>query len=250
MGVVYDFYKDVLGRTSYDGKGAPIDVSILYNPRTSEDTYDNSFWDPTVQQFAFGDAGALEAAVDVVGHEYTHAVISWVLNPVYGGTVLDYGQSGALNEAMADIMGALIEGKTGADEWLMGEDSGDGAIRNLADPTSITTSLGPYRDNMTDYYTGYSDDQGEHINSTIFSHAAYLMMTDEATAGVTNDMWAQVFYQAIPRLSLTAKFSDGRAAVVNSAKALGFTDAELGAIGKAFDDVGIVAAPVASLVVV
>ncbi|AFM18054.1 Zinc metalloprotease (elastase) [Mycolicibacterium chubuense NBB4] len=247
---VYDYYSDVLGRNSYDGQGAAVDVSIRYNPRTSDAGYANAFWDPARQQFVFGDAGHLDASVDVIGHEYTHAVISWILNPAYGGSVLDYGQSGALNEAMADIMGMLIEGKSGTDKWLLGEDSGLGAVRNLADPASTDSGLGPYRDNMDDYYTGSADDHGEHVNSTIFSHAAYLMMTDPATADISDETWARVFYQSIPRLSLGAQFTDGRAAVLSSARALGFTTPQLAAIGNAFDDVGIVAGATASTVAV
>jgi Thermolysin metallopeptidase, alpha-helical domain len=70
----------------------------------------------------FGNSSDLESALDVVGHEYTHAVIAYALGDG-NGTPLDYGESGALNEAYADIMGSLIEGKTGEDRWLIGEDS-------------------------------------------------------------------------------------------------------------------------------
>ena len=53
----------------------------------------------------------------------------------------------------------------------MGEDSDLGIIRNLADPTSMVTTLGPYRDNYATRYTGSADDSGEHLNSTIFGRA-------------------------------------------------------------------------------
>ncbi len=236
---VYDYYLDVLGRTSFDGNGAPVDVSILYNPQKSAGGYANAFWDPSREQLAFGDSGHLEAAVDVIGHEFTHAVISFVVGGPEGGSVLDYGESGALNEAMADIMGTLIENKSGSGRWLLGEDSQLGAVRNLADPTSISTSMGPYRDTYASRYQGSSDDAGEHVNSTIFSHAAYLMMTDPATAGISDDMWATVFYHAMYRLSADSVFTDGRAAVLSAARALGFTAAQQTAIADAFDTVGI-----------
>ncbi|RZT16287.1 VCBS repeat-containing protein [Mycobacterium sp. BK558] len=237
--LVYDYYRDVLGRTSFDGSGAPVDVSILYNPQKSAGGYANAFWDPGREQLAFGDSGHLEAAVDVIGHEFTHAVISFVVGGPSGGSVLDYGESGALNEAMADIMGMLIENKSGTQRWLLGEDSQLGAVRNLADPTSISTSMGPYRDTYASRYKGLGDDAGEHVNSTIFSHAAYLMMTDPATAGISNDMWATVFYHALYRLSTDSVFTDGRAAVLSAARALGLTAAQQSAIGNAFDTVGI-----------
>jgi bacillolysin len=234
---VLDFYRDVLGRDSFDGAGIPVKLSINYNPKTTSGGYDNAFWDPDAGQFAFGDSGHLDAALDVVGHEFTHAVISYVVGD--GGSVLDNGESGSLNEAFADIMGLLIENKSGTDRWLMGEDSGDGAIRDLADPESIVTGVGAYEEDYADRYLGTADDGGEHLNSTIFSHAAYLMMTDPATAGITDDEWAQVFYRALYRLTPTSVFTDGRAAVLSSARALDLDEAEIGAIAQAFDEVGI-----------
>ncbi|MDA2890304.1 M4 family metallopeptidase [Mycolicibacterium sp. BiH015] len=243
--VVYDYFKNVLGRQSYDGDGAKIVISIRYRPASSPLGYTNAFWDPTIQQFAFGDTGVLQADVDIVAHEFTHAVISSIL----GDTALDSGQPGALNEAYADIFGVLVEGASGADRWLIAEDSGNGTIRNLADPTSVTTSYGPYRDRLSKAYTGSGDDKGEHVNSTIFSHAAYLMMTDAATVGVSDVTWAKVFYHSIPRLSATAQFADARAAVLSSASEQGLTLAQRSAIAAAFDTVEIYGAPVLSVAV-
>ncbi len=247
--VVYDFYEDVLGRTSFDGDGALVEVSIRYNPINTYRAfgYANAFWDPTRQQFAFGDAGYLQASLDVVAHEFTHAVVSYVVGT--GGSVLDYGESGALNEAYADILGLLVEGKSGADRWLIAEDSDYGIIRNLADPTSVSSGLGPYRDHYDTRYTGTGDDGGEHVNSTIFGHAAYLMMTDAATAGVSDEAWARVFYHSLFRLGRSAVFADGRAAVLSAAAAQGFSVDQLDAIRSAFDDVGI-AGPAESVLLV
>lgn len=246
MATVYDYYSNVLALNSFDGNGAPITISVNYNPSgglihyLGFAGYSNAFWDPTAQQFAFGDSAQLEAAVDIVGHEFTHAVVSHVVGT--GGSVLDTGESGALNEAYADILGTLIEGKTGADRWLIAEDSqyAGGVLRNLADPTSINTAYGPYRDDYASRYTGTGDDGGEHINSTIFSHAAYRMMTDPATSDISDETWARVFYQSLYRLSPGAKFTDGRAAILSTADVLGFTDTQHNAIERAFDEVGIV----------
>ncbi|GAB3218117.1 M4 family metallopeptidase [Mycolicibacterium hippocampi] len=238
--VVYDYFVDVLGRTSFDGAGAHVDVSIRYSPYSSASGYANAFWDPTRQQFGYGNSGYLQAALDIVGHEFTHAVVSYVVGT--GGSVLDYGESGALNEAYADVLGVLIEGKSGAGRWLLGEDSDYGIIRNLADPASVATGLGPYRSHYSTRYTGTADDAGEHINSTIFSHAAYRMMTADATSGVSDETWARVFYHSLYRLSPGAVFADGRAAVLSAATTLGFTSAQLAAIDDAFDSVGILGA--------
>ncbi|WP_370330422.1 M4 family metallopeptidase [Mycolicibacterium hippocampi] len=238
--VVYDYYVDVLGRTSFDGAGGHVEVSIRYSPYTAASGYANAFWDPARQLFGYGNSGYLQAALDIVGHEFTHAVVSYVVGT--GGSVLDYGESGALNEAYADVLGTLIEGKSGSGRWLVGEDSDYGIIRNLADPASVVTGLGPYRSHYATRYTGAGDDGGEHINSTIFSHAAYRMMTAAATSGVSDETWARVFYHSLYRLSPGAQFTDGRAAVLSAATALGLTAPQLAAIADAFDSVGILGA--------
>lgn len=198
---VYDFYDTTLGLKSFDGNGAPIKVVVEYNPNPWAGAYNNAYWDPDNKQLVFGDGDDLEGAVDIVGHEFTHAVVTYVVGQ--GSSVLDYGESGALNEAYADIMGSLIEGKSGADRWLIGEDSTftDGAVRNIANPSSLTTILGPYRDQYATRYTGGMDDGGEHVNSTIYSHAAYLMMTAAATSDISEATWAGVFYHSLYRLA-------------------------------------------------
>jgi bacillolysin len=242
IAVAYDYF-DVLGHRSWDDKGESVIINVGYNPHDSWDAftngYANAFWDPSTQSISFGDRGDLEAALDVVAHEYVHAVVSHVVSN--GGSVLDHGESGALNEAYADLLGLLIEDKSGTDRWLIGEDGSmkDGPLRNLADPSSIVTAYGPYRDHYGDPYTESGDDGGEHVNSTIFSHAGYLMMTDPATTGVSDDEWARLYYHSLYRLSDGAKFGDGRAAIVGTAQDMGFTDAEIDAIEQAFDDVGI-----------
>ena len=67
------------------------------------------------------------------------------------------------------------------------------------------------------------------------------MMTDPVTGDISDETWARVFYHALYRLSPGATFIDGRAAVVDSADAMGFSAVQLQAIARAFDDVGIVA---------
>ncbi|WP_083739686.1 M4 family metallopeptidase [Mycobacterium sp. MS1601] len=236
----YDYYLAVLARQGLDGDGGTVVTTVGYNPRDSIWTYFggyvNAFWDPVGQQIGFGDSGRFSAALDIVAHEYTHGVISHIV--ANGNSVLDRGESGALNEAYADIMGVLVEGKTGAGRWLIGEDTGIGAIRSLANPTAVGTG---YVAHWNQRYTGTQDDGGEHWNSTIFSHAAYLMMTDSRTATVSDDLWATVFYESMYGLGAGAKFVDGRAAILEAADPY-FSDAELQAVADAFDAVGIVGA--------
>ena len=248
---VYDYYQSVLGLTSINGAGGPVKLVVAYNPVASwSGKYNNAYWDANTKQLVFGDGADLEAALDVVGHEYTHAVVSYILGN--GGPVLDYGEPGSLNEAFADLIGSIIEGKTDAGRWLIGENSTypGGVVRNIANPGAVNTASGPYRVTYADRYIGNDDEAGEHVNSTIFSHAMYKAMTDPATSAITSATWAKLFYHSIYRLSTTSTFTNGRAAIVATASTpeFAFTPGQLAAINKAFDDAGIVApAPVATV---
>ncbi|MBD5103517.1 MAG: hypothetical protein HDT47_01485 [Ruminococcaceae bacterium] len=236
MSDVYDYYSNILGRQSYDGYDAKIVVSYDYDDINLIFTgnYANAFWSSSLQQMVFGDAGNYAAALDVAGHEFTHAVINYVVGDGASRTLTYSGESGALNEAYADILGNLIEGKTNSGRWLIAEDS-DGAIRSMEDP-----SLYYQPEHYNSRYTGTGDNGGVHTNSGIFNFAAYKMMTDSRTSDILQTTWAKVFYRSLYRLTTNATFLDARGAIISSAKAIGFTQAQQQAIKDAFDAVGIV----------
>jgi len=85
---------------------------------------------------------------------------------------------GALNEAMSDIFGALVDafiGKNDDDIWLIGEDvftpivAGD-ALRYMCDPAADFrpgSGIEPSRDYYPDRYQGDGDNGGVHSNSGI-----------------------------------------------------------------------------------
>ena len=225
--IVYDYYKNVLGRNSYDGYGRKIVTSIGYSTSAST-SYSNAFWMTSKKQFGYGNAGNFEAALDVVAHEFTHAVINYVVgnggSTYLGSANYSNSEAGALNEAYCDIMGGLIEGKTGNGRWTMAEDSSR-TIRDMS---------------ITRHYSEFGKNRACcHTNSGIFSHAAYLMMIDSRTSSISKDTWAQVFYRSLYRLATNAKFSDASGAVITSAKSLGFTESQQQAIEDAFVTVGI-----------
>lgn len=90
------------------------------------------------------------------------------------------------------------------------------------------------------YYRQYNSSRDVHANSAIFSHAAYLMMTDDDTKdSVSDDQWAAVYYESMQVLPQNATFADARAAVEFAARNEDFTDEQLAAVTNAFDTVGI-----------
>ncbi|MGE2690274.1 M4 family metallopeptidase [Mycolicibacterium pulveris] len=229
MAVVYDFYVGTLAHDSFDDTGAPIAVTVISH------VFNNAYWYRAHEVFVFGHD--YEGALDIVGHEYTHAVIDSVVKGQHGEILGQDAQSLALEEAYSDILGTLIEGKAGPDRWLIAEDYGCAsprahgcAIRNLADPQSL---------GGTAHFSEFVSGGSAHRNSTIFSHAAYRMMTDVDTASVSDEVWAQVFYGSLYRLTPGASFAQAAAAVVAEAEALGFDADEMAAVRRAYSDVGL-----------
>ena len=245
MITVYDYYKNKIGRDSFDGKGKKVIATLTTG------NYDNACWDSGQESFFFGRFENQEygAALDIVGHEFTHAVVNYAVGPNGINDTLEYqGETGALNEAYADIMGSFIEGKNGNDRWNHGEDSG-GIDRSFSNPSLYnqadhyravkeSKNVGSYWYKELEQYVD-RDYEGVHIFSGIVNHAAYLMMTDSRTSGVSKDTWAKVFYNSMYRLQTDSQFINHRGAVIAAAKQLGFTSPQQQAIKDAFDSVGI-----------
>ncbi len=118
--------------------------------------YNNAFWDGNQTAYSAG-----FATKDVVAHEWTHGVTQYTADLIYAY------QSGALNESMSDIFGAMVD----RDDWLMGEETPIGVIRSLADPTIYGD---PGRVSDRQFYCDYGDNGGVHTNSGVPNHAAYL----------------------------------------------------------------------------
>lgn len=164
--LVYDYLAS-LGWRSLDGDDGPIRVVVHYG-----DDVANAFWDGRRAVFGDGDgdtSAPFASALDIVAHELFHGVIEGAGGLVYAG------EPGALNESIADVFGCLVELRRGGGNWLVGEDVRESPLRDLSDPAR----LGQPR-HMDDYVelpvTPWTDMGGVHVNSTIPSHAAYLLV--------------------------------------------------------------------------
>lgn len=208
LGFVYDYYKDVHGRNSIDNTNGKLIGSVHYRG------LDLAFWD---QQLVFCDSssplyGHSVRCLDIVGHEFTHGVI-------HSTARLDYkGQSGALNESIADVFGSLVkqyaEDKKSKDaDWLIGGDcflpdiKGAG-LRSMKAPGTaykdVRVGADPQPDSMNDYVvwpeTKEKDWGGVHINSGIPNRAFYLVATGLADASLEEYTWKMagpIWYDSI-----------------------------------------------------
>ena len=134
------YYQNIHGRNSFDNAG------ILARANVHEGTsYVNAFWDGAELHFGDGDGTTANplTVIDVVAHEYTHAVTQ------HTAGLINAGESGGLNESFSDIFGALVEfwsepdgqanypgAVAGTADWLCGEDCwvSQVALRDLRDP--------------------------------------------------------------------------------------------------------------------
>ncbi|NII51094.1 M4 family metallopeptidase [Frigoribacterium endophyticum] len=225
LGATHALFLEAYGRSSIDGSGLPLDATVHYGL-----DYDNAFWDGRRMVFGDGDGEVFRrftASVSVVGHELAHGVTQYT-------TALEYeGQSGALNESVSDVFGALVEqhllGQT-ADEasWLIGEglftDEVQGrALRSMAAPGTAYDDdvLGkdPQPAHMDDYVETTEDAGGVHLNSGIPNKAFHLVAT--ALGGRAWERAGQVWYDAITSgdVSPTSTFAEFASVTVAAAEA-------------------------------
>ncbi|MEK4605568.1 M4 family metallopeptidase [Bacillus sp. FSL L8-0099] len=237
---VYDFYKDKYKRNSFDNKGQKV-VSVVH-AWDSGDTSDPKDWQNAASanggsMLVYGDP--MVKAFDVAGHEFTHAVTSSESNLEYSG------ESGAINEALSDIMGTAIEKyiNNGKFNWKIGEQTGS-AFRDMANPSSVDFSSGlPYPDDYSEFNDLNGEDQGGvHFNSSIVNKVAYLIAKGGTHNGVTvkgigEDKMFDIFHYAnTDELNMTSDFSELRSACIRVAtNKYGANSAEAQAVQKAFD---------------
>jgi Zn-dependent metalloprotease len=216
-------YADAFSRTSYDGQGAQVVLTVHY-----EQNYDNAFWNGTQLVFGDGDGtifGRFTKPVDVLGHEFTHAVTQFT-------AALEYqDQPGALNESVSDCFGMCVKqrvlGQT-ADQadWLVGEGiflAGveARALRDMAHPGTAyddpTLGKDPQVGDMADYVDTGDDNGGVHINSGIPNRAFYLAAT--AIGGDTWEGAGQIWYAALTggRVTTDTDFAGFAAATIAAA---------------------------------
>lgn len=249
-GVVFDYYKKVHGRNAIDGVGGAMLSTVHFDV-----AFENAFWDGT--GMTYGDGGELlrplSAALDVVGHEFTHGVTERTSGLRYEN------QSGALNEAISDIFGVFIEHSVAPDpkkNWVMGENIAKGAfvLRDFKAP-----EVGQQPSNMKNFVNWplSKDAGGVHINSGIINNAAFLMTVGginpvskiELKFGIGWEKSEKVWYRANTKYFLEmTNFAQAAQGVMQSAKDLSFTTNEQNIVDCAWKATGVVKGTCAELV--
>lgn len=250
---VYNYYHGTFGRDSFDNKGAPLVSTVHFGQ-----AYNNAYWNSYRKQMVYGDGDGnrwlpLAYALDIVGHEFTHAVTSNTARFVYAE------QSGALDEAFADFFGVMITNDGEISDWQMGEGvytpfrSGD-ALRDLSDPSRF--GLPDHMDDFIHLRPGEQPDADKndmgwlHYNCGIPSKAAYLAVAGGEHHGIRVEGLGrrkveQIFYLAMTeylRSSTLSRwtFEQARFALLNACRQLfGDQGKEYAAIKNAWAAVGV-----------
>jgi Zn-dependent metalloprotease len=242
QGWVYDYYFKRFGRRGMDDHDIEVDAIVHPLNRSEANrqppdivgNYINNAFYCCEGLLLFGDGDGrlfnfLAGGFDVVAHEWTHGVTEFTSNLTYRD------ESGALNEAFSDIMGAAIEffyypagsGRDQAD-WLIAEDvylAAPGFLRSLSDPSRKGH---PDHYSLRQFIGTNSDDGGVHFNMTIATHAFYLAVAGGRNrvsgisvpgVGLGNiEKMERIFYRAFTQLlSPDARFSDARRATLLAA---------------------------------
>lgn len=182
---VAKFYKEVFHRSSIDDKNFSLKTRVHCGKNYenaywngSMMTYGDGAWDPATQKGRFS---ALCVA-DVICHELTHGYTSKSSQLVYRN------ESGAMNEAMSDILGTAFEywmktknefahfkcdwKEVGEECVPQGSELGRNALRFMDDPTKAKQPKF-YKGEF--WYSGSGDNGGVHTNCAVGNHAFFLM---------------------------------------------------------------------------
>jgi len=243
--MTYDFYKNVLGRDSIDGKGEKLQSNVHIR-----NNYVNAYWDGKQMNYGDGDGKTASAltTLDIAGHEITHGLTERTAGLIYNG------ESGGLNEAFSDIMGTGVEWYAAQQnqavkfDWAVGEDAwtptnGDptDALRYMDDPTKDKYSV--------DHYSNYPKQTEVHGSSGIANNAFYLLSQGgtnrtskmEVKDGIGIEKSLKVFGRALTNyMTPRTTFAEARDATIKAATDLyGANSPEVQKVKESWSAVGV-----------
>ena len=208
--VLYGFrttarYFKKMGLNSYDNAGASVRIEP-YNEQ-------NADWSSSRKRFRYGLISRKPVAtLQIVAHEFTHAVNTYANKLIYKG------ESGALDEAIADMFSIIIDHQTLNGNWLIGEEISPGGFRNLANPTAKgdpdTYDVAPWKPTSVTF-----DDGNVHSNSGVGNRWFYLLIKGgkgqnglkksyDVKTPIGYDRAARLLLQTLPRLGRQATYDD------------------------------------------
>jgi hypothetical protein len=213
--VTLDYWKIVHNRNSIDNNGLQVSSYVHF-----QQNWYNASWDGSNNVMRFGDGGSNPlTSLDIFAHEFGHGVTQYSTGLVY------QGESGAINEGLSDIWGAVIEfwAVPGKQRWLIGEDVGS-TLRSMSNPNNYGD---PDTYHGTYWYSGTDDNGGVHTNSGVLNYWFYLLTEggngtndigkDFDVSGINIQDASHIVYQALNYLTASSNYQDARSATIQAA---------------------------------
>jgi thermolysin len=275
-GLVVDYFANVFGRAGLLDRGADETLSSYVRFGNSKNAYwciNKTYNCPQAGAMVYGEG--YPAALDIVGHEMTHGMITVEADLTYAN------ESGAVNESLADIFGTLIEFATnpGTANWVLGDKLQDKShtkpLRSISNPNlsdgdghalfdrskvydgqnnrgqpdhyaDYVTREDPICETTRDYWYGCV-----HFNSGIFNKFAFLVAEGgrhrgSVVLGIGREKLGRVAYRAlVTHLNPSTGLRGAAEAFLTAcseladARVAGFVSADCDRIRKAQDAVGL-----------
>ncbi len=245
---ILDYWKNVHNRNSLDNNGLPVWSGVHFGNNIV-----NAFWDGAVRIMYFGDGNNTTysplTSIDVAAHEFGHGVDQFSSNLTY------QGESGALDESIADIWGEVIQYWSAPEKqrWLMGEEFGT-PFRSMNNPNLYQDPDTYGGTHWIDPSSGF-DNGGVHINSGVGNFWFYLLTEGGIGTNDLNNCYnvtgigmtksAAIVYrsQRVNYLQPNSTYLNARDAMIQSARDLyGNNSQEVISVTNAWYAVGVGAA--------
>ena len=207
----YDYFNNTFSWTGTNDNNKFIRIGTEYPYNQSAIViYPNRNYD--YMFFGYRNGHSL-TALDIVGHEYTHGVVYYLV-----GLQKIADECGVLAESFSDFFGERIESYTTSDcDWIFG-----------ADVDTIRSFISPEYRNQPDYYHGdrwcWDDEDVEtyiHINSGVPNHMFYLLAEGDAEYDITGigiSLAATIAFRSLDwYLESDATFAEARDAFLDVA---------------------------------
>ncbi|MEV5731021.1 M4 family metallopeptidase [Streptomyces pharetrae] len=249
--LTWDYYKNVHGRNGIRGDGVGAYSRVHYG-----NNYVNAFWSDSCFCMTYGDGSGNAnplTSIDVAAHEMTHGLTSATAKLVYSG------ESGGLNEATSDILGAAVEfaanNSSDVGDYLIGEEidiNGDGTpLRYMDKPSRDGSSKDSWYSGIGSIDVHYSSGPANHFfyllsegsGAKTINGVSYDSPTADGlpVTGIGRAKAEQIWFKALTtKFTSTTNYAGARTGTLAVAGELyGTTSAEYKAVQDAWAGVAV-----------
>ncbi|WP_409469572.1 M4 family metallopeptidase [Streptomyces sp. HC307] len=249
--LTWDYYKNVHGRSGIRGDGVGAYSRVHYG-----NNYVNAFWSDSCFCMTYGDGSGNAnplTSIDVAAHEMTHGLTSATAGLNYSG------ESGGLNEATSDIIGAAVEfyaaNSSDVGDYLIGEEidiNGDGTpLRYMDRPSRDGVSKDSWYSGIGSIDVHYSSGPANHFfyllsegsGTKVINGVSYDSPTADGlpVTGIGRAKAEQIWFKALTtKFTSTTNYAAARTGTLAVAGELyGTTSAEYKAVQDAWAGVAV-----------